>query len=77
MTQRPPQRELIIDALSNKLWEASPEAIAQVLRQLPDDVVKGIALATVQTLEPLQAPAISANLLCPLETPETFEVRSL
>ncbi|MBD1836651.1 hypothetical protein [Coleofasciculus sp. FACHB-501] len=54
-TQRPPQRELIIDCLSNRLWEASPETIAQVMRQLPDDVLNMVALATVKTLEPLQA----------------------
>ncbi|MBD2006485.1 hypothetical protein NDI37_21980 [Funiculus sociatus GB2-A5] len=76
-TQRPPQRELIIDCLSNRLWETSPEIIAQVLRQLPDDALNNLARATVQTIEPLQVPAISENLLYPLETPQIFEVRSL
>ncbi len=73
-TQRPTQRELIIDCLSNRLWESSPEVIAQILRQLPDDVVSAVALAAVKTLEPLQIPAVSENLLCPLETPEVYEV---
>jgi len=75
--QRPPQRELVIDCLSNRLWETSPEIIAQILRQLPDDALNNLARATVQTIEPLQVPAISENMLCPLETPQIFEVRSL
>jgi hypothetical protein len=50
-TQRPIRRELIIESLSNRLWEASPEAITQILQQLPDEVVNAIAAKSVQFLE--------------------------
>lgn len=41
--QRPTRKSLIIECLSNRLWEASPEAIAQILGELPDGVVEAIA----------------------------------
>lgn len=75
-TQRPNQRELVIDCLSNRLWETSPEIIAQILRQLPDDALNNLARATMQTIEPLQVPAISENLLSPLDAPTVYEVKA-
>ena len=50
-TQRPTRRELIIECLSNRLWESSPEAITQILQQLPDEVLNAIAAKSVQLLE--------------------------
>ena len=50
-TQRLARRELIIESLSNRLWESSPEAITQILQQLPDEVVNAIAAKSVQFLE--------------------------
>jgi len=50
-TQRLARRELIIESLSNRLWESSPEAITQILQQLPDEVVNAIAAKSVQLLE--------------------------
>ncbi len=49
-TQRPTRRELIIESLSNRLWESSPEAISQILQQLPDELVEKIARITIQVL---------------------------
>jgi hypothetical protein len=49
--QRPTRRWLIVQCLSNRLWEASPEAIAQILSELPDGVVEAIAAKSVQVLE--------------------------
>jgi hypothetical protein len=49
--QRLTQRALIIQCLTNRLWEASPEGIAQILSELPDAVVEVIAATTVQVLE--------------------------
>ena len=49
--QRPTRKSLIIQCLSNRLWEASPEAIAQILSELPDTTVEVIAAKTIQVLE--------------------------
>ena len=49
--QRPTRQSLIISSLAHKLWEASPEAIAQILSELPDPVLEVIAAKTVQVLE--------------------------
>jgi hypothetical protein len=96
--------------LSNRLWEASPEAIAEMLRQMPDDllgslieasltlshplseassveinkmlrqmpddVLGSLIKASLIALQPIPAPNISDNLLCPLPAPE-IEMRSL
>jgi len=50
-TQRPTRKWLIVQCLSNRLWEASPEALAQILGELPDEVVNAIAAKSVQLLE--------------------------
>ncbi len=50
-TQRPTRQSLIIQCLSHRLWEASPEAIAKILSELPDTTVELIAAKSVQVLE--------------------------
>ena len=50
-TQRQTRKWLIVQCLSNRLWEASPEALAQILGELPDEVVNAIAAKSVQLLE--------------------------
>jgi len=50
-TQRQTRKWLIVQCLSNRLWEASPEVIAQILGELPDGVVNAIAAKSVQLLE--------------------------
>ncbi|MBD1930455.1 MULTISPECIES: hypothetical protein [Cyanophyceae] len=49
--QRLTQRALIIQCLTNRLWEASPEAITQILSELPDGVVEAIASKLIEVLE--------------------------
>ena len=51
LIQRPTRRELIIESLSNRLWESSPEAITEILQQLPDELVEKIAKTTIQVLD--------------------------
>ena len=50
-TQRPTRQSPIINSLAHRLWETSPEAIAQILSELPDPVLEVIAAKTVQVLE--------------------------
>ena len=45
------RRELIIESLFNRLWESSPEAITEILQQLPDELVEKIAKTTIQVLD--------------------------
>lgn len=49
--QRPTRQSLIINSLAHRLWETSPEAIAQILSELPAPVVEVIAAKTIQVLE--------------------------
>ena len=51
IAQSPTRRSLIIQCLSSRLWEASPEAIAQILSELPDTTVEVIAAKAIQVLE--------------------------
>jgi hypothetical protein len=51
LIQRPTQRELIIESLSNRLWESSPELIGEILQQLPDELIEKIAKITIQVLD--------------------------
>jgi len=41
------KKELIIQCLSNRLWEASPEVIGEILRQLPDELIQELAKTTI------------------------------
>ena len=50
-TQRLTRRELIIECLSNRLWESSPEVISQILQQLPDELIQELAKTTIQVLD--------------------------
>ncbi len=51
LTQRLTRQELIIESLSNRLWESSPEVITEILQQLPDELVEKIARITIQVLD--------------------------
>jgi hypothetical protein len=50
-TQRLTRRELIIESLSNRLWESSPEVIGEILSQLPDELIQELAKITIQVLD--------------------------
>jgi hypothetical protein len=50
-TQRPTRQSPIINSLAHRLWETSPEAIAQILSELPDALVEELAATTVQVLQ--------------------------
>jgi len=51
LTQRLTRRELVIACLSHRLWEASPEVIGEILRQLPDELIQELAKITIQVLD--------------------------
>ena len=51
LTQRATRRELIIESLSNRLWESSPEVIGEILQQLPDELIQELAKITIQVLD--------------------------
>ena len=51
LIQRLTRRELIIESLSNRLWESSPEVIGEILRQLPDELIQKLAQTTIQVLD--------------------------
>ncbi len=51
LTQRLTRRELIIESLSNRLWESSPEVIGEILSQLPDELIQELAKITIQVLD--------------------------
>ena len=51
LIQRLTRRELIIESLSNRLWESSPEVIGEILRQLPDELIQELAKTTIQVLD--------------------------
>jgi len=51
LTQRQTRRELVIGCLCHRLWEASPELIGEILRQLPDELIQELAKTTIQVLD--------------------------
>jgi len=51
LIQRLTRRELIIESLSSRLWESSPEVIGEILSQLPDELIQELAQTTIQVLD--------------------------
>ncbi len=49
--QRPTRRELIVQSLSHRLWETTPEKLTQILLQLPEQLIEELAATTIQVLE--------------------------